>query len=45
MNVVEPHPHKGNNNISYKFMFVTMVDPSKGVLEIEEILTVVSVDK
>ena len=30
---------------SYKFMCVTMADPAKNVLELEEIPTVVSMDK
>ena len=36
---------KGNNNMNYEFMGVTLVDPATGTLETEEILVVVSVDK
>ena len=41
MNVMGQSMLKGNNNMSYKFMGVTVVDPVMGVLEIEEIPTVV----
>ena len=33
-----------NNNNSYKFMCVTMVDPAVGILEIEEIPTLLSIN-
>ena len=36
---------KDDNNLSQKFICVTMVDPAMSVLEIEEIPTVVSVHK
>ena len=36
---------KRNDNKSYKFMCVTMDDPAMGMLEIEDFLTVVSLEK
>ena len=36
---------KENNNISYKFMCITIAYPAMGMLEIEEIPTIVSLDK
>ena len=36
---------KGNNNISYEAMHITMVDPEKGMLEIEGTPIVDRVDK
>ena len=36
---------KGNNNLSYNFICVSIVDPVVDMLEIEQILTAVSVDE
>ena len=39
--VIGPFTLKGNNEISYEFIHLTMVDPSVHVLEVEEILNMI----
>ena len=45
MDVMGFYMFKSSNNMSYEVMCVTMVDPVMGLLEIVEILAIVSEDK
>ena len=43
--VIGPYTIKENNNICYKFMCITLIDPLMGMLEIKNIPIIVIVDK